>query len=490
MTNIDNIELNKVSADDLPPPSIVITVSANKMLAYLNVRTFSDEQEVTAQQVFDKLNDMEIVFGLDKNKVIEYCEKKKYFKEEKIASGIKPQKGDDGYYKVLFNPDKDLKPKELKDGTVDYKDLDLITNVKAGEALCELFHFTEGVEGTDIYGKPAAPTPGKNPAWPMGKNTILGEDDKYILAATDGAVDIIGEKICVEESMTITTDVGPLTGNIEFNGNITIRGNVLDGYSVKATKCIVVKGVVEGAIVEAGEDITIGMGFSGMYKGKIKAGRNITAKYIENGTAECRGIFRADFAMNSKISSRDSVIMKGRKGAIINGKIVVAQKIIAREIGSHSSNNTIVEIDEKWFEKEEGYISPQERRLQLEGEISKLQVNIKNTAENIEKVRLIDPNDLDDAGKKNKMEITHKLFFEKTAMMSQLKALQSQLESIVIDEKQTQPKIVCQGSLHVGTKVVINGIKLKIDQESKNMKFYLHEGEVVSGQILPSDIEK
>ncbi len=489
MTDLEKNFNDTILDETITPPQIIINVSKDKMNAYLKIKLFSDEQVVDAQVVLDKLQELGINNGIDVLKIKNYCEKKQFYREERIVTGKKPIKGEDGYYKLIFNPEKDLKPKVQSDGSVDYKDLDLVTNVKIGDALCELFHFTEGEEGLDIYGEVAAPTPGKNPTWPMGKNTVLREDEKFILADADGAVDLVKDKIVVEESLTITTDVGPITGNIDYNGSITIIGSVLEGYSVNATKCIIVKGVVEGAIVTAGGDITIGMGFSGMAKGKITAGGNITTKYIDNGTATCGGNFRADFSMNGIIFSKESVIMKGKKSAIINGKVTAAGRIIAKEIGSNSTNHTTLIVDENWFKRDENYISPTILKEKLEHEIAKLKVDINNATANINKVREIDPNILDEAGKKNKIELTQKLFFEKTTLSSTLRAKQNELEKIVVDEKKVQMKIVCQGPIHTGTKIQIVDSAYKVKPDTRNVKFYLDEGEVVLGQILPSDID-
>ena len=64
----------------------------------------------------------------------------------------------------------------------------------------------------------------------------------------------------------IVENVDNSTGNIEYEGNVQVNGNVCTNFRVKAQGNVEVNGVVEGAYIEAGENIIIARGMNGMGK--------------------------------------------------------------------------------------------------------------------------------------------------------------------------------------------------------------------------------
>ncbi len=70
-----------------------------------------------------------------------------------MAKGISPIDGKDGYIKYYFDLEKKLIPKILEDGTVDYRELDIINNVNKGDLLAEAIPPKEGQEGYRVTGE-------------------------------------------------------------------------------------------------------------------------------------------------------------------------------------------------------------------------------------------------------------------------------------------------------------------------------------------------
>ena len=59
-----------------------------------------------------------------------------------------------GYY---FNTDVDLKPKKNEDGSVDYRELNVISYIKEGDLLAKLFPEDRGIKGYDVQGREIKP---------------------------------------------------------------------------------------------------------------------------------------------------------------------------------------------------------------------------------------------------------------------------------------------------------------------------------------------
>jgi len=65
------------------------------------------------------------------------------------------------------------------------------------------------------------------------------QNKKVVLySKIDGAVHYDGNKISVSNHLEIDGDVDFKTGNIIFDGYVTIKGTVTDGFYVEATKDI------------------------------------------------------------------------------------------------------------------------------------------------------------------------------------------------------------------------------------------------------------
>ena len=80
------------------------------------------------------------------------------------------------------------------------------------------------------------------------------------------------------------------TGNISFEGNITVKGTVLDGYSVFATEDISILSELGVSNIDTIEsqlgDVFIKGGIFGKGKSRIIAGRNIFVKHTNESFLE------------------------------------------------------------------------------------------------------------------------------------------------------------------------------------------------------------
>lgn len=130
-------------------------------------------KKLSLEEVIDILKREGIVFGIDRKAIEQMLEKEEYYKEVPIAYGQPAQKGQDAKITYHINISPVAKPKILEDGTVDYRHLDLIQNVKKGQILASLTPHTEGIPGKTVLGKVIGAKPGKRLSLPKGKNVIL-----------------------------------------------------------------------------------------------------------------------------------------------------------------------------------------------------------------------------------------------------------------------------------------------------------------------------
>ena len=137
-------------------------------------------------------------------------------------------------------------------------------------------------------------------------------------------------------------------GTVDFHTleNINhVKGNVLAGFTVKATGDITVSGIVEGATVIAGGNITFNRGIQGMTRAVVKAGGNIVSKFIESAeNVSAGGSIEADSILHSKVTAKSTIKASGRNGLIIGGDVKAVNMIEAKTIGNAMGTNTSVSV--------------------------------------------------------------------------------------------------------------------------------------------------
>jgi uncharacterized protein (DUF342 family) len=238
-----------------------------------------------------------------------------------------------------------MKPKEKEDGSVDFKDLGIIQEIKAGSLLCEKKPAVKGTPGTDVRGVAIAAQDGKDKSLPEGKNTYMDEDKLKLYSSVDGHVTVISGKINVLDVYTVNGNVSNETGNIDFVSNVVVRGDVAQGFSVKATGDVTVEGVVEAAKIIVGGNLVIRGGFLGGETGLLEVTGKATCRFIESGKAIIRGDLETTYIMNAMVQCSGTVNLIG-KGLIRGGHVSARTSVTANFLGSPkaSSANTVIEI--------------------------------------------------------------------------------------------------------------------------------------------------
>ena len=238
-----------------------------------------------------------------------------------LAKATPPIEGKDAKITYHFNTDLTLKPKMLEDGSVDFHTLDTICPVRAGDLLAELEPAVQGRPGIDVCGGLLRPVKVKQRILRVGKNIKLSEDGLKAYSEVNGHATVEGEQVFVSNMYEVPANVDTSTGDIEYEGNVLVHGNVLAGFSITAKGDIVVEGVVEGANLRAGGHIILKRGIQGMDRGVLHANGNVISRFIESATVEAGGYVSADAIMHSTVSAKGDITVDGKKGFITGGVI-------------------------------------------------------------------------------------------------------------------------------------------------------------------------
>ncbi|MGE4284346.1 MAG: DUF342 domain-containing protein [Clostridia bacterium] len=130
-----------------------------------------------------------------------------------------------------------------------------------------------GRDGATVTGEVVKARETEDELLRVGKGAILLDNSVKVVASISGRPVIKNGMISVIPLLVIASDVDKNTGNIEFDGDVIIKGNIMDNMRVAAKGKIKVFGSIFNAKIISNEDINI---VGKVIGGKVVAGMNMT----------------------------------------------------------------------------------------------------------------------------------------------------------------------------------------------------------------------
>lgn len=306
--------------------SIPIIEVLNSMEATLKITKPKRGRDITVEAILNLCQEKGIVYGIRKKAINTVIQEKIYDQKVILAKGKDVIHGKDASIIYSFQTEKKptTKSKENEEKSVDFKELNWISNIAAEEILASKVPAVAGIEGIDIYGKTIAAKEPKDISLVAGKNTYVTDDGMYLKSKIDGQVIQKGKSITVEPILTINGNVDYSTGNIDFLGSVIVKGNVVAGFSVKSGKDIIVEGLVEDSELIAQGQIIVTNGILGNeeFVNTIFAKESIKAQFIQHMKIKTDGFVEVPkHILHSYIEAGDKVICTSGTGKIIGGEI-------------------------------------------------------------------------------------------------------------------------------------------------------------------------
>ncbi len=321
-----------------------LDVSYDKMSATLRLFPPSaGGAPITKAHIMDMLQRTKVKAGIDEAAIRELLENKVYCTDVIVAKGKLPTAGRDALISYYFDTDNSARPELKEDGSVDFFKLNNLHHCTKGQVLAEIIPEEKGEDGIDVFGTVMPAREVKSIKVPHGRNIELSEDGLKYISMVDGHAMLIEGTIFVSDVYSVE-NVSTATGNIEYHGDVDVRGNVCENFSIKTDGNVFVGGVVEGATIEAGGNIIIARGMHGQNKGSLKAGGNIIAKFISAAQVEAEGFVEAEQILNAKVTAGTYVNAEAGKGLITGGRIVAKKAVNVKNAGSPMGASTILEV--------------------------------------------------------------------------------------------------------------------------------------------------
>lgn len=461
-----------------------VKISADKLEAEIFLKVGEEDLEsivLKESDVYNALQTSKVKAGILEEVVQELCAIPAKYANARvtIARGVAPVDGTDAFieYPYLATVSDEEGPKELEDGRVDFYNITSIPNVVKGQLLARKIPATPGTPGTAVTGEPIAPKAGKEINIKPGKNVVHNKERTMVYAAIDGQVSFTDQdRLNVFPVFEVNGDVDFGVGNIDFVGTVVIRGNVLNGFRVKASGDIRVLGSVEGAELYADGSIEIKSGIVAQDKGVIVAGKDIRTSFIQNANVTAgHQVIVSQSIMFSTVRAGKQIICKGPKGIIIGGVLQAGEKIAARVFGNNSATPTVLEVGVK---------------PELRQELANIQKDLQNVYENLRKTDqgLGVLNQILHSGKElttEKRIMQIKLTNTRLVLEKECKELEARKKELEIELKGEGPAAVeVYQVMYPGIKLTFGKLVHFIKHEYARTRFIVLDGEISTATLI------
>lgn len=423
---------------------------------------------MSAEEFLNDLQHKGIVYGIRQKEIEAFFKNPCYATEFTVAQGKPARNGADARIEYYFETDIQAKPTLSEDGSVDFFHLNTICHCQKGDVLARLFPEDPGEAGQSIYGEPVKPRDVRTAYLKYGRNITLSPDRLTITSEVNGHVMLVEDKVFVSDVLEVE-NVDTATGNIEYEGSVQINGNVVTNFSVKAKGNVEVRGVVEGAVIEAEGNIVIARGMNGMGKGRLKAGGNVVAKYLENATVKADGYVSTESILHSTVMAGTEINVTGRRGFITGGRVSAGNLVHVKTLGSQMGADTIVEV---------GADPSVKLRVQ---EIQKLVAEHKKAIEVSHPVLTATMQKLQNGVKLRPDQIRYfqEMLQEENERKQEIESALQELEQLqIVLDQGAAAKVEVTGEVFSGTKICIGDVSMVVKNPMSYCKFIKSEGDV------------
>lgn len=426
-------------------------------------------KQMDVKEILSDLQFNHIQYGIVQEAIQGFLANRSYCSDIVVAKGKPPVQGKDAFITYTFDVNPTGKPKQLEDGSVDFHSLNIFTRVEKGALLATLTPAVPGTPGKDVFGNEIHPAKVKQLSLKYSRNIILSEDKLRMFSDVSGDVQLAGDTVFVSDTYTVPADVDTSTGDIEYDGNVVVTGNVRTGFTIRAKGSVQVNGIVEGACIYSGDSIVLNRGMQGMSRGILEAQNNIVAKFVESGTLLAKNNITVGSLLHCKVKAGNDIVVNGRKAFIIGGDVSAGHMIDVHSTGNHMETLTVLHAG-IFPEQLDKLNTLREQNEKLQEEIEKylgvvnmfktqLAKGAKFQPEQIKKIQSVAQN----------LKNIEKQFNENDV---EIKKIEEAVES------SKNCKIKVADIVNVGTEIHLNGHYQSIKQSVRRCLFRLSGGEI------------
>ena len=330
-------------------------------------------------------------------------------------------------------------------GTTDYRQFESNPSVTESQLLLTVIPPAEGQDGCDVFGKRVAASKPRRVKVRAGKNVRVDETGYVYTATQNGRVRCADDALSVDEVYVVAGNVGLETGHIDHPGALEVKGNIEAGSRVKCLGHIRVFGYVESADIDAGGDLEVSSGITGVGEKRVHASGSIKSKFIIDAEVESGcDIWVEREIVHSQVFAKHC--LHALEGRLVGGRIHATEGMEVKDAGSAALVPTVLSVGET--EEEEA------QRQEKEGHLNRLRQDSDRICQVLQPV-------VSRVGQlpEEKRQMVRKLLETEQMLRQQIASLEEELAALAA---RPRPKIIVRGVVHPETVFRIGQVFLRL----------------------------
>lgn len=305
--------------------------------------------EVRPEMIYQCLEDQGVVHGVIPKRIDQLAERIRAGTCKRgmyvIAKGTPPDPGDHAHLEIPGQPPR---------LSVAHSGGSLVVfcgAVKADQLVARRRPPRAGRPGCDVSGHPVPPPPVTDIPLTAGSG-VRQETDGGIgrfFATTPGILKLANAELSVRATplLAIDGDVGEQTGDLDFQGDVSIVGSVRRGFNLKATGDVLIGGEVEaGCVVATRGNIDIGGGVVGNGTRVLTQG-SVRAHFVEDATVAAGRSIDVGWVRRGRLRCGNQVVVSGPgqgAGTVVGGQVWASHRIDLAIAGSAAGETTSLAV--------------------------------------------------------------------------------------------------------------------------------------------------
>ena len=226
---------------------------------------------------------------------------------------------------------------------VDYYNQVGYVRVAKGSHVATLHEPTLGEDGRDVTGRTIKAKPGRRNDVKIDPS-LSPDGSGRVIAGVDGILEYQHGVLRVSRVFEVRDAIDFSTGNIDFDGTVIVRDGVRDRFEVKATKDIIVDGLIEAATINCGRNFTCPRGMAAKGQGQLVVDGDAVVGYLNN----VKGRIKGSLTVQRELINCDLVIggdLICDQGTVIGGIVAVSGSVRVAVLGSNAERSTSLILD-------------------------------------------------------------------------------------------------------------------------------------------------
>ncbi|MEE8059694.1 MAG: FapA family protein [Pseudomonadales bacterium] len=454
---------------------IIITLSDDEMMAFITTTEAYGGKVLTAAEIKAAISNVAVEPSFCDQVALKQALESSAVTDLKFAEGKAPVDGLDAQFKALVEEVIYHAPTIDEDsGKADQHEIQDFTIVDVGKPVMQRIPATAGTNGSNVLGLMLPAQLGDDK--PFATETlgvIVDPNDKNrLIADAKGHPVIMPDGVRVDKTLKVN-NVDLRTGNITLDGSLLVVGEVKADMEINVTGDVIVNGIIDGATVAAGNDITIGGGVIGRelksstahpLAAILTSGGNIKARFASFATITAgKNVEVAEYITHCDVVAREKLLVgqAGGKGRLFGGKCHAEDGMIANIVGTDADVKTLVSVGIA-SELQNNCDKLTEKKATATTQVAQLTVVFKQYMEAHKKQAL----------SKEKLAKAKTIRNTVTSLKESIEALDKDLAVIKSEIKSAKKSdIIVQKIIYPGVLITVNGVELPIRKQAKGGRF-------------------